>query len=62
MKSKSIRVLAISQIAILFSLLGLTLGNEILDIPHYVFNDKPTLYSQRFGEVIIEPDRDGFKK
>jgi hypothetical protein len=54
MKSKSIRLLAISQVAIIFSLLCLTLGNEILDIPHYVFNDAPTLYSQRFGEVIIE--------
>ena len=54
MKSKSIRLLAISQVAIVFSLLCLTLGNEILDIPHYVFNDAPTLYSQRFGEIIIE--------
>ncbi|MDH3957184.1 MAG: hypothetical protein OET81_10860 [Desulfobacteraceae bacterium] len=54
MKSKSIRLLTISQVAIVFSLLCLTLGNEILDIPHYVFNDAPTLYSQRFGEIIIE--------
>jgi hypothetical protein len=54
MKSKSIRLLAISQVAIIFSLLCLTLGNEILDIPHYVFNDEPTSYSQRFGEIIIE--------
>ena len=54
MKSKSIRLLAISQVAIVFSLLCLTLGNEILDIPHYIFNDAPTLYSQRFGEIIIE--------
>ena len=54
MKSKSIRLLAISQVAIVFSLLCLTMGNEILDIPHYIFNDAPTSYSQRFGEVIIE--------
>ena len=54
MKSKSIRLLAISQVAIIFSLLCLTLGNEILDLPHYVFNDEPTSYSQRFGEIIIE--------
>jgi hypothetical protein len=54
MKDKSIRLIIISQVAIIFSLLCLTLGNEILDIPHYVFNDSPTLYSQRVGEIIIE--------
>jgi hypothetical protein len=32
----------------------LTLGNEIIDIPHYVLNDSPTLYSQRLGEITIE--------
>jgi hypothetical protein len=54
MKDKSIRLIIISQVAIIFSLLCLTLGNEILDIPHYVFNDSPTLYSQRVGEILIE--------
>ena len=54
MKSKTIRLLAISQAAIVFLFLCLTLGNEILDVPHYVFNNSPTLYSQRFGEIIIE--------
>jgi hypothetical protein len=54
MNRKSIRLLTISQVAIVFSFLFLTLGNEILDIPHYVFNDAPTFYSQRFGEIIIE--------
>ena len=54
MKSKTVRLLIISQVAIIFSLLCLTLGNEILDIPHYVFNDAPTSFSQRFGEIIIE--------
>ena len=54
MKDKTIRLIIISQVAIIFSLLCLTLGNEILDIPHYVFNDSPTLYSQRVGEIIIE--------
>ena len=54
MKSKTIRLLTISQIAIVFLFLCLTLGNEIIDIPHHVFNDAPTLYSQRYGEIIIE--------
>jgi hypothetical protein len=54
MKSKTIRLLTISQVAIVFLFLCLTLGNEIIDIPHHVFNDAPTLYSQRYGEIIIE--------
>ena len=54
MNRKSIHLYTISQVAIVCSFLFLTLGNEILDIPHYVFNDAPTLYSQRFGEIIIE--------
>jgi hypothetical protein len=54
MKSKTVGMLAISQLAIFLLLLCLTLGNEIIDVPHYVFNDVPTLYSQRFGEIIIE--------
>ena len=54
MKSKTLRLLTISQVAIVFLFLCLTLGNEIIDIPHHVFNDAPTLYSQRYGEIIIE--------
>lgn len=54
MKSKTLRMLCISQLGIFLLFLCLTLGNEIVDVPHYVFNDAPTLYSQRFGEIIIE--------
>ena len=54
MKSKTLRTLTISQFAIFLLFLCLTLGNEIIDVPHYVFNDAPTLYSQRIGEIIIE--------
>jgi hypothetical protein len=39
---------------ILLLFLLLTLGNEIIDIPHYIFNDTPTSYTQRSGEVFIE--------
>ncbi len=54
MKSKTIRLLAITQSAIIITLLLLTLGNEFLDLPHYLFHDTPTLYSQRMGEISIE--------
>ena len=54
MKSKTLRIITISQLTIFLLLLCLTLGNEIIDIPHYVFHDAPTLYSQRTGEIIIE--------
>ena len=54
MKNKTLRLLTISQVTIVILLLCLTLGNEMIDVPHYVFNDAPTSYSQRIGEVIIE--------
>ena len=54
MKSKTLRMLTISQLTIFLLFMCLTLGNEIIDIPHYVFHDAPTLYSQRTGEIIIE--------
>ena len=54
MKSKTLRMLTISQLSIFLLFMCLTLGNEIIDIPHYVFNDAPTSFSQRFGEIIIE--------
>ena len=54
MKSKTLHIITISQLSVFLLLLCLTLGNEIIDIPHYVFHDAPTLYSQRTGEIIIE--------
>jgi len=54
MKSKTVRTLVISQVFIMILLLGLTLGNEIVDVPHYVFNDPPTAPAQRIGEITIE--------
>ena len=54
MKNRTLRLLTISQVAIVVILLCLTLGNEIIDVPHYVFNDAPTSYSQRIGEIAIE--------
>jgi len=54
MRNRQLRMLTISQFAIIIFLLCLTLANEVIDVPHYVFNDAPTLYSQRMGEVFIE--------
>ena len=54
MKNKTLRMLTISQLAVVLLFLCLTVGNEIVDVPHYVFNDAPTSYSQRFGEIMIE--------
>ena len=47
-------MLAIAQLVVVALFLLLTLGNEIIDVPHYLFNDAPTSYSQRVGEIIIE--------
>ena len=33
---------------------SLTIANEVLDLPHFIFGDDPTSYSQRKGEVIFE--------
>ena len=54
MKNKTLRMLTISQLLVILLFLCLTLGNEIIDVPHYVFNDAPTSYSQRSGEIAIE--------
>lgn len=32
----------------------LTITNEILDLPHYIFGDTPTTFPQRKGEVMSE--------
>ena len=54
MKNKTLLRLTISQLLVILLFLCLTVGNEIIDVPHYIFNDTPTSYSQRFGEILIE--------
>ena len=54
MKNRTARVLTITQLVVVVLFLCLTVGNEIIDLPHYLFNDAPTSYSQRVGEIIIE--------
>jgi hypothetical protein len=40
--------------AILSTLFLLTIINELIDLPHYLFGDAPTSWEQRKGEVILE--------
>jgi hypothetical protein len=54
MKNNTLFKIVIIQLLILFLFMFLTLGNEIIDIPHYILNDIPTSFSQRTGEVTIE--------
>jgi hypothetical protein len=53
MKNRTPRIIIITQLAVITLFLFLTLGNEIIDVPHYLFNDAPTSYSQRVGEIVI---------
>jgi hypothetical protein len=53
-KSKTLKHIIISQLIILFFFLAMTISNEALDLPHYVFGDSPTSFQQRIGEVVIE--------
>ena len=54
LKPKASRTILLAQILILLIFLLLTVSNEILDLPHYLFNDPPISVNQRTGEVIIE--------
>ena len=53
-KSKTLRLVVISQIIILFLFIAMTVCNEVLDLPHLLFRDKSTSIEQRLGEVGIE--------
>lgn len=54
LKSKTLRLIIVSQLTILFVLFFMTISNEVLDLPHYIFGDAPTSFQQRSGEVFIE--------
>ena len=53
-KSKTLKHIVVSQFAIVLLFLAMTVSNEILDLPHYIFGDSPTSFEQRTGEIIIE--------
>jgi hypothetical protein len=54
MKYQAHRQILFTQFLILLMFLVLTISNELLDIPHFIFGDEPTSISQRSGEVFIE--------
>ena len=54
MKYKANQRILLTQLLILLVFLGLTLCNEMLDIPHLLMGDEPTSINQRSGEVIVE--------
>ena len=53
-KSKTLRLVLISQLTILFLFLAMTICNEFFDLPHLFFGDHPTSFDQRTGEIVIE--------
>jgi len=53
-KSKTLRLVVISQLAILLLFVAMTVCNEVLDLPHLLFRDTPTSFDQRLGEVCTE--------
>ena len=53
-KNKTLKLVIISQLSILLLLFAMTVSNEVIDLPHYIFGDAPTSYQQRVGEIIIE--------
>jgi len=53
-KSKTLRLVVISQTTVLFLFIAMTICNEVFDLPHVFFGDKATSLTQRTGEVIIE--------
>jgi hypothetical protein len=44
MKSKTLRLVVISQFVLVFLFLAMTISNEVIDLPHYIFGDKPTSF------------------
>lgn len=54
MKSRHIRSIFVWQISILLIFLLLTFGNEVLDLPHWMWGDQATTWGQRSGEISIE--------
>ena len=52
--SKAHRRIWLLIIVMLTLFMSLSIANELLDIPHYLFGDKATSLSQRKGEVIFE--------
>ena len=53
-RSKTLRLVLSLQLTVLFLFLAMTICNEIFDLPHLLFGDRPTSFNQRTGEIVIE--------
>lgn len=49
-----LKLVLISQFAIVLLFVTMTISNEIVDLPHYIFRDNPISMDQRKGEIVIE--------
>jgi hypothetical protein len=54
MKTKPMYAIFKWQAGILLVFMALTFANEVIDLPHFVFGDQATSWSQRSGEISIE--------
>jgi len=54
MKTKPMHSIFKWQVGILLVFMALTFANEVIDLPHFVFGDQVTSWSQRSGEIFIE--------
>ena len=54
MNKRPVKAIFLWQAAILLVFLILTFANEVVDIPHFVFGDTATTWTQRGGEIAIE--------
>jgi hypothetical protein len=54
MKTKPMHSIFKWQVGILLVFMALTFANEVIDLPHFVFGDQATSWSQRSGEILIE--------
>ncbi|MDA8163623.1 MAG: hypothetical protein M0017_01130 [Desulfobacteraceae bacterium] len=54
MKNRTMHILALSQLLMLGLFFCMTILNEVVDLPHYLFGDTPTVFGQRLGEMLIE--------
>ena len=53
-KNKAHGRIFVGFVAVLSGFFLLTMMNEVLDVPHFLFGDVPTSLEQRKGEVILE--------
>jgi hypothetical protein len=52
--SRQTRLALWFQLLLFAALVAVSLGNELLDVPHLLLGSTPTSFDQRWGEVLIE--------